>query len=149
MGVVLHRYKSMNSSFAAISTLIKSDIGEKCLINFLMNISAQALRDYLECANIYKGTSPKKKTDLIEMIVYGCNFYLNYAVFLSQINYFYVLNFIPSILFFKIFCRVCSLNSKCEKDSNILFNLINLFFNGFTAAYLLSFNLTICALLVL
>ena len=72
MGVVLHRYKSMNSSFAAISTLIKSDIGEKCLINFLMNISAQALRDYLECANIYKGTSPKKKTDLIEMVVYGC-----------------------------------------------------------------------------
>ena len=72
MGVVLHRYKSMNSSFAAISTLIKSDIGEKCLINFLMNISAQALRDYLECANIYKGTSPKKKTDLIEMIVYRC-----------------------------------------------------------------------------
>ena len=37
-----------------------------------MNISAQALRDYLECANIYKGTSPKKKSDLIEMIVYGC-----------------------------------------------------------------------------
>ena len=72
MGVALHRYKSMNSSFAAISTLIKSDIGEKCLINFLMNISAQALRDYLECANIYKGTSPKKKTDLIEMVVYGC-----------------------------------------------------------------------------
>ena len=37
-----------------------------------MNISAQALRDYLECANIYKGTSPKKKSGLIEMIVYGC-----------------------------------------------------------------------------
>ena len=72
MGVVLHRYKNMNSSFVTISTLIKSDIGEKCLINFLMNISAQALRDYLECANIYKGTSPKKKTDLIEMIVYRC-----------------------------------------------------------------------------
>ena len=62
----------MNSSFVAIGTLIKSDIGEKCLINLLMNISAQALRDYLECANIYKGTSPKKKTDLIEMIVYRC-----------------------------------------------------------------------------
>ena len=23
-------------------------------------------------ANIYKGTSPKKKTDLFEMIIYGC-----------------------------------------------------------------------------
>ena len=65
MGVVFHRYKNMNSSFVAIGTLIKSDIGEKCLINLLMNISAQALRGYLECVNIYKGTSPKKKTDLI------------------------------------------------------------------------------------
>ena len=37
-----------------------------------MNISGQALRDHLECVNIYKGTSPKKKTDLIEMIVYRC-----------------------------------------------------------------------------
>ena len=62
----------MNSSFVTISTLIKINIGEKCLINFLMNISAQALRDYLECANIYKGNSSKKKTDLIEMILYGC-----------------------------------------------------------------------------
>ena len=50
--------------------LIKSDIGEKCLINFLINISVQALWDYLECANIYKGTSSKKKSDLIAMIVY-------------------------------------------------------------------------------
>ena len=32
-----------------------------------MNVSAQALTDYLECANIYL-----KKTDLIKMIVYGC-----------------------------------------------------------------------------
>ena len=62
----------MNSSFVVISKIIKSNIGEKCLINFLMSVSAQALRDYLECANIYKGDSPKKKTDLIEMIVYGC-----------------------------------------------------------------------------
>ena len=61
----------MNSSFVVISKLVKS-IAEKCLVNFLMNVSAQALRDYLECANIYKGNSPKKKTDLIEMIVYGC-----------------------------------------------------------------------------
>ena len=62
----------MNSAFVAISTLVKSNIGENCLINFLMHVSGKALRDYLECANIYKGTSPKKKTDLIEMIIYGC-----------------------------------------------------------------------------
>ena len=60
----------MNSTFAVISTLIKSNIEEKYLINFLMNVSTKALKDYLECASIYKGTSPKKKTDLIEMIVY-------------------------------------------------------------------------------
>ena len=47
-------------------------MGEKCLINFLMNVSTKALKDYLECASIYKGASPKKKTDLIEMNVYGC-----------------------------------------------------------------------------
>ena len=29
------------------------------------------LKDYLQCASIYKRISPKKKTDLIEMIVYG------------------------------------------------------------------------------
>ena len=62
----------MNSSFVVISKLVKSNIGEKCLVNFLMNVSAQALRDYLECANIHIGNSPKEKTDLIEMIVYGC-----------------------------------------------------------------------------
>ena len=71
-GMIFYRYKNMNSAFVVISTLIKSNIGEKCIINFLMNISAQALRDYLECANIYNRTSPKKKTDLIEMIIYGC-----------------------------------------------------------------------------
>ena len=37
-----------------------------------MNVSTKGLKDYLECASIYKGTSPKKKTELIEMIVYGC-----------------------------------------------------------------------------
>ena len=62
----------MNSSFATISTLVKSDIGEKCLINILMNMSTQALKDYLKSANIYKGNASKKKTDLVEMIVYGC-----------------------------------------------------------------------------
>ena len=62
----------MNSIFAVISTLIKKNIGEKCLINFLMNVSSKGLKIYLECASIYKGTSPKKKTALIEMIVYEC-----------------------------------------------------------------------------
>ena len=36
----------MNSSFVVISTLAKSDIDEKCLINILMNMSTQALRDF-------------------------------------------------------------------------------------------------------
>ena len=62
----------MNSSFVAISTLIKSDIEEKRLIKFLMNMPAQPLRYYLKCANICKGYSSKKTTDLIEMTVYGC-----------------------------------------------------------------------------
>ena len=62
----------MNSSLVAISTLIKSNIGEKCLASFLMNISNQGMRDYLGLANIYRGDAIKKKTDLIEMIIYGC-----------------------------------------------------------------------------
>ena len=62
----------MNSKLTVTSTLIKSNVEEKCLINFLMNMSTKALKDYLECASIYKGTSPKKKTDLIEMVAYGC-----------------------------------------------------------------------------
>ena len=62
----------MNLTFAVISTLVKSHIEEKCLIKFLMNVSTKGLKDYLEYASIYKGTSPKKKTDLIETIVYGC-----------------------------------------------------------------------------
>ena len=62
----------MNSSFVAITILIKSDIGEKCLLNTLMNMLSEALRGYLKHANIYKGSSLKKNTDLIEMIVYGC-----------------------------------------------------------------------------
>ena len=53
LGEVFHRYKNMNSSFVVISKLVKSNIGEKFLVNCLMNLSAQALTDYLECANIY------------------------------------------------------------------------------------------------
>ena len=37
-----------------------------------MNMSTKRLKYYLECASIYRGTSTKKETDLIEMIVYGC-----------------------------------------------------------------------------
>ena len=59
----------MNLTFAIISTLVKSNIEKKCLIKFLMNVSTKGLKDYLECAPIYKGTSPKKKTDLIEIFI--------------------------------------------------------------------------------
>ena len=65
LGKIFISIKNMNSTFDVISTLVKSNMREKCLINFLMNVSTKALRDYLECANIYKGTSPKKKTDVI------------------------------------------------------------------------------------
>ena len=59
------------SSFVAIVSLLKSNLGEQCLINILINISTKALSDYLECAKIYKGASSRKKTNLTEMIVYG------------------------------------------------------------------------------
>ena len=36
-----------------------------------MNVSTKGLKDYLECASISKATSPKRKPDLIEIIVYG------------------------------------------------------------------------------
>ena len=62
----------MNSTFAVISTLIKSNIEEKCFIKFLMNVPTKGLKDCLQCTSIYKGTSPKKKTNLIQMFVYGC-----------------------------------------------------------------------------
>ena len=61
----------MNSALVAISTLVKSNICERCLINILMNISTPALRDYLKLANIYRGNSSKQKINLVEMIVYG------------------------------------------------------------------------------
>ena len=34
----------MNSSFVAINTLVKSNIGEQCLTNILMNKSTQLFR---------------------------------------------------------------------------------------------------------
>ena len=75
----------MNSIVVAISTLVKSDTGEKSLI--LMNISTQALKDYLKPANICKGNASKKKTDLVEIIVYGfINDKLNKKCFRRYIN---------------------------------------------------------------
>ena len=61
----------MNSSLVCISILVKSNIGKKCLTNFLINMSNEARMGYLELANVYKSNSSKKKTDLVEMIVYG------------------------------------------------------------------------------
>ena len=68
----LIRHKNINSSLIAIGILVKSNIGKRCLINFLMNIPAQALGNYLRLANIYKSNSSKRETNLVEMIVYGC-----------------------------------------------------------------------------
>ena len=62
----------MNSSFVCISILVKSKLPKNCLINHLIEISSQSLRSYLRLANIYDGNSNKKKSDLIEMIIYGC-----------------------------------------------------------------------------
>ena len=55
LGEVFYWYKNLNSTFAVINTLAKSIMGKNCLINFLMNVLTKALRDYLECASIYKG----------------------------------------------------------------------------------------------
>ena len=54
----------MNSSLVAIATLVKSNIGERCLINILMNISSQSLRSYIKLADIYDGNSNKRKKTL-------------------------------------------------------------------------------------
>ena len=63
----------MNSSFVCISILIKnSNINNQSLINFLNEVSMKSLRSYLKLANIYDGTSNKKRSNLIEMIIYGC-----------------------------------------------------------------------------
>ena len=51
----------MHSSFVAIATLVKGNLGEKCLINILMNISSEALRGYVECEKINKCASSKKR----------------------------------------------------------------------------------------
>ena len=63
--------RTIHSSSVSIATSVKSNLGERCLINILMNISSDALKDYLECRKIYKGASSKKKTDLARIIDYG------------------------------------------------------------------------------
>ena len=57
----------MNSSFVSIATLVKSNLGEKCLINILMNISSDALRDYLECGKrcFIKKKKKRKKRQIL------------------------------------------------------------------------------------
>ena len=62
----------MNSSFACISILVKINISKPCLINFLNELSSKLLRGYFKLANIYDGSYNKKKSDLIEMVIYGC-----------------------------------------------------------------------------
>ena len=61
----------MNSSLVCIGILVKSNISKLCLINFLNQVSSSALRKYLGAAEVYDGNADKKKSDLIEMIVYG------------------------------------------------------------------------------
>ena len=62
----------MNSSLVCTGILVKSNISKLCLINFLNDVSSRALRAYLGLAEVYDGNANKKKSDLIEMIVYGC-----------------------------------------------------------------------------
>ena len=62
----------MNWSFVCISILLKSKLPKNCVINYLNEVSSQSLRSYLRLANIYDGASNKRKSDLIEMIIYGC-----------------------------------------------------------------------------
>ena len=52
--------------------LIKNNTNKACLINLLNEVTSKSLRDYLKLANIYDGSWNKKKSDLIEMIIYGC-----------------------------------------------------------------------------
>ena len=62
----------MNWSFACISILLKSKLPKNCFINYLNEVSSQSLRSYFRLANIYDDASKKRKSDLIEMIIYGC-----------------------------------------------------------------------------
>ena len=52
--------------------MIKNNTNNQCLITFSNEVSIKSLRCYLKLANIYDGSANKKKSDLIEMIIYGC-----------------------------------------------------------------------------
>ena len=62
----------MNSSLVCIAILVKSNISKHCLIKLFNEVSCCALRMYLGAAEVYDGNANKNKSDLIEMIVYGC-----------------------------------------------------------------------------
>ena len=62
----------MNSSLVCIGILVKSNISKHCLIKFLNEVSSCDLRMYLGAAEVYDGNANKKKSDVIEMMVYGC-----------------------------------------------------------------------------
>ena len=57
--------RTIHSSFVSIATLVKGNLGERYLINILMNISSDVLKDYLECGKIYKDALSKKKIGLV------------------------------------------------------------------------------------
>ena len=61
-----------HNKFVCIGMLVKINISKHCLNNFLNRVSSSALRAYLGLAEVYDGNANKKKSDLIEMIVYGC-----------------------------------------------------------------------------
>ena len=62
----------MNSSLVFIGILGKINISKHCLIKFLNDVSSNTLRRCLGLTEVYDGNANKKKSDLIEMIVYGC-----------------------------------------------------------------------------
>ena len=51
----------MNATFFMISKLLKCNLSEKCVTNILLNISIEALENYLVMAQIYSGKSSRKK----------------------------------------------------------------------------------------
>ena len=62
----------MNSSLVCIGIIVKSNISKLCLINFLNDVSSRASGAYLGLSEVYDGNANKKKSGLIEIIVYGC-----------------------------------------------------------------------------
>ena len=51
----------MNSSFACIGILVKSNISRQCLIKFLNEVSSGALRGYLGLVEVYDGNANIKR----------------------------------------------------------------------------------------